>query len=105
MSTRRRISVLPLFIAIAGCGGSTVQTSPDFAAQATDMAISPTGDMAVAGGDMAPSGCGGVYAKSTIAAMRQGAPGCYELDAVVTLAIAPTTSGAKVVTHRQSDKG
>ncbi|MEO9195155.1 MAG: hypothetical protein ABI445_16010 [Polyangia bacterium] len=106
MSPRTVIRVLPLCIAVTGCGGgSTVQkASPDFATQSTDMAITPTDDMASAStADMGQAGCGGVYMKSTIAAMRQGAPGCYELDGVVTLAVTPTTSTSKSVTFYVQD--
>ena len=63
-----------------------------------DMAVASAGDMGNSPGDMGPpAGCGGVYTKSTIAAMRQGMSGCYELDGVVTLAIVPTTTTSKVV--------
>jgi hypothetical protein len=48
------------------------------------------------GGDMAMQGGGGdmgmlSYTVSTIAAMRQGAPGLYELDNVVAIAVTPST--------------
>lgn len=50
-----------------------------------------TDDLATAGGDLPPS-----YARSTIAAMRQGKSGTYELDSVVVLAVTPSAKNPVV---------
>ncbi len=78
------------------CGGGTPLNPIDLSSANGDMAMAPTGDMAMSGGgDMAGNGCGGIYSKSTIAAMRQNSPGCYELDDVVTIAVTPTSASGK----------
>ena len=90
---------------LAACGGSSSTTSAADMSHAStqDLSQSSTGDMAVAqGGDMSTAtGCAGVYTTSTISTMRQGASGCYELDAVVTTAV--NASAKKVVTFYVQD--
>jgi hypothetical protein len=76
------------------CGGGGTPLKPVDLSSNNDLTTPPAGDMAT-GPDMAGNGCGGVYSKSTIAAMRQNAAGCYELDDVVTIAVTPTTASGK----------
>ena len=86
-----------LFVTACG-GGSTSTSTVDLSHASTqDLAQSSAGDMSVTpGGDMnTATGCAGVYTTSTISTMRQGASGCHELDAVVTIAV--NSSAKKVV--------
>jgi hypothetical protein len=88
------------FVTLAfACGGGSTPLHPiDLSGNTGDMSMPAAGDMAQSGGgDMAGNGCQGIYSKSTIAAMRQNASGCYELDNVVTIATTPTSATGKSV--------
>jgi hypothetical protein len=45
-----------------------------------------------------PAGCTGTFTKASVATMRQGAAGCYELDGVITIAVTPVGANTKSVT-------
>jgi hypothetical protein len=100
-----RLSMLfvALGLTVPACGGGGTLNPIDLSTN-YDLSGPTAGDMATGGGgDMGGNGCNGVYSKSTIAAMRQGSPACYELDNVVTIAITPTTSTSKSVTIYAQD--
>ena len=102
----RRLLVLMAFpMFAAACGGDSgpalqpVDLSYASADQGpgTDGATASTDDMG------SSKACNGVYSKSTIAALRQGATGCYELDGVVSLAVTPVAATTKGVTIYAQD--
>jgi hypothetical protein len=128
-----KVLVLALAL-VAGCGGDVTYTPrdfgpisypdlaglgspftlPDFSVNSSPDAGTPGGpggpaDMATppsGTADMAPSRACTTWAASTIANMRGGSSGCYELDNVVTLAVTPSGANTKnVYVHVQDAAG
>lgn len=77
-----------VLVMIAGCGGGDNTFHP-----ADLSGVMTGGDMAMPGGG---DGGGLNYAVSTVAAMRQGAPGPYELDNVIAIAVTPSTKSPHI---------
>jgi hypothetical protein len=67
--------------------------APDLSSGNMDLAGTPE-DAAVA--DMPRSNACTTYAPSSIASMRQGKPGCFELDSVVAIALTPSTKSPRL---------
>ena len=97
--------ILPLLLSV-GCGVAPLNpidlSRSDMAGGGgDDMAMPSSGDMAQASG----ANCS-TYTASSIANMRQGNSGCFELDGVVTLATTPVSSkGTSVTIYVQDAAG
>jgi hypothetical protein len=93
-----------LFLVACSSSGSP-QHPIDLSSSPQDLAGNTGDDLSGGPDDMAGGtmGCNGVYSKSTIAAMRQNMPGCYELDTVTTIAVTPVGASTKSVTIYAQD--